>query len=130
MLYDYRCGLCRSDTEAANRWQERHSNAPACCGQPMTLIIKTAPMGFVQGEMRYICPVTNAGVTNHRQRREIMARENLVDANDIMPNREKRKAMKAKKDARMAEIKAEEAKVAPEVASIFKQEQQRFLNSL
>jgi hypothetical protein len=52
----------------------------------MEIIIKKAPMGFVDREVNYICPVTNQQVTSRRKRNDIMARNNLVDANDLTPS--------------------------------------------
>lgn len=45
----------------------------------------SAPIVHVPANLHYICPVTGEGVTNERQRRNIMAREGLVDANDFTP---------------------------------------------
>lgn len=42
-----------------------------------------AAHGHVQMECRYRCPVTREGVTSWKQRREIFARKNLMDASDI-----------------------------------------------
>lgn len=85
MLYDYLCRSCGHETEAINKIDERRTNAPVCCGEGMDIIIKKAPLGFVEREVRYRCPVTGQGVTSMRQRKDIMAREGLVDANDFEP---------------------------------------------
>ena len=130
MLYDYKCSTCGRETEAINRIEERHSHAPVCCETSMKLVITKAPYGWVDREVRYVCPVTNKGVTNRRQRNEIMARENLVDANDVFPTREKRLEAKAKEQQKIAAIRAEEAKASKEVAGIFAEEQKRFMDSL
>lgn len=46
--------------------------------------IKLSPnIGYVQGDCHYTCPVTRQQVTTNRQRRNIMARHNLIDANDF-----------------------------------------------
>ena len=82
MIYDYRCNTCRSETEAVNKIDERNSNAPLCCGERMEIIIKVAPMGYVDRVIHYICPVSNERVTSKRQRRNIMAREGLVSAHE------------------------------------------------
>ena len=81
-MYDYRCKTCRAETEAVNRIDERNSNAPICCGERMEIIIKKAPMGYVDRVIHYICPVTNERVTTKRQRHNIMAREGLVSAHE------------------------------------------------
>lgn len=51
-------------------------------------------MGFVQGECRFRCVVTGKEVTTHKQRNEIMKRNNLVDANDFPPEAAHAKAKK------------------------------------
>lgn len=85
MIYDYQCRSCGGRRlNVYNRILERRTNAPECCGGRMDIIITAAPMGFVDREIHYRCPVTNEGVTTRRQRNNIMAREGLVDANDIV----------------------------------------------
>ena len=85
MLYDYRCKHCGTERDDVyNSIDTRHTNAPVCCYAPMEIVIKTAPYGFVDRDIRYRCPVTNEGVTSRKQRNEIMARESLIDANDIV----------------------------------------------
>ena len=84
MIYDYRCNTCRSETEAVNRIDERNTNAPLCCGERMEIIIKKAPMGYVDRVINYRCPVTNEFVTTKRQRHNIMAREGLVSAHEVI----------------------------------------------
>lgn len=73
-----------------------------CCDDRMDIVIKSAPYGFVEREVFYKCPVTNQGVTSRRQRNEIMAREGLIDANDLV----NKKTIKAriKKHEKMREI--------------------------
>ncbi len=84
MLYDYHCKQCGNETEAVNRIDERRTNAPICCDARMSIVIKAAPQAFVQRPCEYICPVTGKEVTTWRQRRNIMAEEGLVDANDLV----------------------------------------------
>lgn len=62
----------------------------------MGMIIKQAPMGFVDREINYKCPVTNQPVTSRKARNEIMARNNLIDANDLGSSHGQRRAAKAK----------------------------------
>lgn len=97
MLYDYLCRKCGHETEAFNSIAQRHTHAPQCCGEGMDIIIKQAPYGFVDREVFYKCPVTNQGVTSRRQRNEIMAREGLMDANDLV-NHKTIEARKKKHD--------------------------------
>ena len=111
MLYDYRCRKCGHETEAINSIAQRHTNAPSHCGEPMELIIfKNAPMGFVDRDIHYRCPVTNEGVTTRKQRNEIMARNGLIDANDLVNS--KTIQARIKKHDKMREVA--EAHRAPE----------------
>lgn len=45
----------------------------------------TPVMGYVQRDCHYMCPVTRKPVTSNAQRREIMAANGLMDANDFKP---------------------------------------------
>jgi len=99
MLYDYKCSVCGNMTEKANKIADRHSNAPECCGQAMSIAITTAPYGYVDRPIHYRCPVTNEGVTSKKQRREIMAREGLVSAHDLCRTQEQRQREVAEKKA-------------------------------
>ncbi len=78
-LYDYRCPACGEEAELYRTLSD-HATAPQHCGQSMVQIHKAAPMGSVQVEARYQCPVTGVAVTSRRQRLEIMKRENLREA--------------------------------------------------
>lgn len=85
MIYDYQCRACGGQRlNVYNRIGEYKTNAPECCGSKMEILITAAPYGFVDREIHYKCPVTNQGVTSRKQRNEIMAREGLVDANDLV----------------------------------------------
>lgn len=50
----------------------------------MQIVILAGPQVHFPAEVYYRCPVTNKGVTSKRQRKEIMARNHLLDANDIV----------------------------------------------
>lgn len=83
-LYTYKCCVTKDhySTIAA-----RH-HGPDCpeCGETMRFVI-VPPMVQVSSFDGYKCPITNEIVTTERQRREIMARHDLVDANDFKPKR-------------------------------------------
>lgn len=127
MLYDYRCKSCLKETEAVNRIAERRTNAPVCCDEKMEIWIKQAPMGFVDREVRYMCPETGIGVTSRNQRNEIMARNNLVDANDLFGSKVERAKEKQAWDKKIAKIKAEDKRAQAELTPMQKQQQDNFL---
>jgi hypothetical protein len=111
MLYEYDCDICGAELEAYRKIDDRHMG-PLCCGQTARLVIRTAPYGFVDNMEEYRCPVTNQGVTTRRQRNEIMAREGLVDANDLLKSDEERDRQQAEYDAKIAKFKKEQQEVA------------------
>lgn len=84
-IYEYHCKTCGSSQDLFNKIDERETNAPFCCDEQTEKAV-TACMVFIPGECHYICPVTDEKVTSYRQRKNIMAREGLVDANDRPPS--------------------------------------------
>lgn len=127
MLYDYQCKSCGTEKEAVSRIADRFTNAPVCCDEKMTLFIKQAPMGYVDREVRYICPVTNSEVTTRRARNEIMARNNLIDANDLGGSFQQREKEKARYKQSLDKPPEDLSK---EMSKIFKQEQDKFLKQM
>ena len=111
MLYDYQCKQCKAETEAINKVDERNTNAPVCCDEPMVIIIKQAPMGYMGRTIDYICPVTNEHVTTKRQRRNIMAENNLKPAHELMQSKEARNAA----EQRSKDLTAQSQNVPKEV---------------
>jgi hypothetical protein len=87
--------------------KDMEKHVPQCCEMPMTRMIYPVA-GYVQGECRYRCPVTLEGVTSWKQRKEIMARKGLIDANDLNTP-----SALAAYEKRMAKVK-EQASVQPE----------------
>ena len=92
MIYEYRCKSCGSEAEAFNKIAERHTNAPICCGERMPIIFKTAPMGYMGRTIDYMCPVTNQHISTKAQRRDVMARNGLAPAHELMQTKEQRAA--------------------------------------
>lgn len=84
MIYTYRCKACGALTDARRTVNDRH-NAPECqsCGgetyQIMTPVRFNSPMGGADNP-GYLCPVTEKFVTSRRERRNIMAEHDLVEA--------------------------------------------------
>ncbi len=80
-LYDFRCDHCGTAREVYRTLSD--DTKPECCDHEMTQIHTSAPYGSVRMEAHYRCPATGQGVTTWKQRREIMARHNLVDVSDM-----------------------------------------------
>lgn len=114
-LYAYKCPACGTDTEDFNRVDDRHTNAPVCqCGTRMAMQI--CPVrGNVQQDAHYVCPATGEKVTSWRQRRNIMAKHDLVDARDINTPEARRKRREAKR-AKLERAKAACPQIADAVA--------------
>jgi putative FmdB family regulatory protein len=92
-LYSYVCPKCGTEQDAFNRVSDRRANAPECCGRKAE--IRIAPViGYVQRDCHYVCPVTDKPVTTNRQRKNIMAEHQLIDANDFSPKKAYQKAKK------------------------------------
>ena len=118
MLYDYQCKTCQAETEAINKIAERNTHAPVCCGQKMVIIVKKAPMGYMGRTIDYICPVTNEHVTSKRQRRNIMAENNLKPAHELMQSKEARDAAEQRSKDLTAQSKAAPQEVKDYVNSL------------
>lgn len=98
--YDFQCDTCGVITEAYLRVSQLENDRPSCCGQMTRQVILRPPMGYVRPDTHYKCPVTNEGVTSQRQRRNIMAKHDLIDANDMTPDFAKRQEEKKWADIR------------------------------
>lgn len=83
-IYEYTCKDCGDRRDQFNRIADRHVNAPQCCGAAMG-IVPQAGLIFVQPNVCAQSPIDGTVLTSHRQRREYMARHNLVDGNDFKP---------------------------------------------
>jgi hypothetical protein len=111
MIYDYKCGQCGAvKLDVFNSISERRTNAPECCDDKMDIAIFTAPYGFVDNMEEYMCPITNVGITTRRQRNEMMAREGVVDANDMLKSRAFRDKQEAAVKAQREMIEAHRPK--------------------
>jgi hypothetical protein len=83
-VYDYRCGSCSKEYHnIKNTVAERREKAPVCCGERAGIIIRPPRDAFMDYFEPYECPVTGVGVATKRQRKDIMARHNLVEGGEI-----------------------------------------------
>lgn len=65
----------------------------------MEIFMSAPPFGYVDRPIRYKCVVSGEGVTSKKQRREIMAREGLVSAHELLRTKEQRQdEVKEKKE--------------------------------
>jgi predicted nucleic acid-binding Zn ribbon protein len=103
-LYAYRCGTCGAEQDAYLPVAEVDTGAPECTGHGTMRQYLTPVMVSVQAECHFICSATDQPVTSHRQRQNIMAEHNLIDARELDYGKRisERKAQKARdlEDAR------------------------------
>jgi putative FmdB family regulatory protein len=97
-IYAYKCPKCGAECDEFNRIDDRHEKSPVCaeCGAKTAMMISPV-RGSVQENCQYVCPQTGQGVTTHRQRRNILAEHNLVDARDINSSAEREKRRQRKR---------------------------------
>ena len=96
MIYDHKCKACGAEAESVNKVADRNTNAPICCGERMPIIIKVAPMGYMGRTIDYVCPVTNQHISTKAQRRDVMARNGLAPAHELMQTKAQRDAAEQK----------------------------------
>jgi len=108
MLYEYRCDQCGNELEAIRKIDDRHLG-PVCptCGETATLVIRTAPHGYVDNMKEYVCPVTKEPITTRRQRNYSMEKNDLADANDYKQSWQDRAEKKRRKQEEMRRLQAE-----------------------
>lgn len=108
--YSYECRDCGAEQEVFCKISEMDDRVPRCCEAPMQRNIHPVA-GYVQMPCSYVCPVTRQGVTSWKQRKEIMARKGLIDANDMNTPSELRKYEKRMADSKkLADTTPEEVR--------------------
>jgi predicted nucleic acid-binding Zn ribbon protein len=99
-LYAYRCPTCQAEQDAYLPVAEHETGAPVCEGHGQMRQYLTPVMVSVQPECHFICSATEGDVqvTSHRQRANIMAEHNLIDARELDYPKQiaERKARKAR----------------------------------
>lgn len=83
-IYDYRCSECGTEYHNIRApISERNNDAPECCGERTKIILRPTRHVHVYHFEGYDCPVTEVPVTSQGQRKDIMAKHDLVDKADI-----------------------------------------------
>lgn len=80
-VYQYRCEECSSEKEAFRRMADR-KDGPQCCGKTMKQVILPAHIQPVLGGgsfQGYQCPVSDKYITSRKERREVMAKHDLIE---------------------------------------------------
>ena len=101
-IYDFRCGECGTiKTNVVLPITHRNSELPRCCDEAMNYHISSVPMVMwndPQIEPFRFSAVKGAPiVSSMRERRELMKRHDLVDANDLqMPTMQQQMSDHAK----------------------------------
>ena len=95
-LYEYQCQNTGKIISRHRRIQDRKLPCQCECGSSAVLGIFSAPMGHVQPEAHYVCPATGQQVTSWRQRRNLFAQHDLMDANEVDQAHAKKARLKKK----------------------------------
>ncbi len=83
-IYTYQCDKCKASKDDYRMVDERH-NGPECCGGTMSLKIRPVQVAPVLGGgdfQGYMCPGTDKWITSRRERRNVMAKHDLVETGD------------------------------------------------
>ena len=75
--YESRCHKCNKEYDYI-RPVSKYLDTPVCCGVPTVKEMRSTPLGYMQGDLDYKCPVTDQIVTNHRQRKNIEAEHEIT----------------------------------------------------
>ena len=105
-IYSYRCDHCSTDFDLFQTMAETSPQTKCECGQTAKKVYH-APMAFIETECpAHKAPITGEMITTNAQRREFMARNNLIDANDFTPDylfkEQKERRQKLNKEAAKA----------------------------
>jgi putative FmdB family regulatory protein len=85
-IYSYKCSATGEEFDRFERMTDTGKSVTCQCGANAPKVYH-APMAFVESDCPpHIAPKTGEKITTNRQRREYMARENMVDANDFKPD--------------------------------------------
>lgn len=77
-IYEYECPICGLITEQFNTIEDRHRNAPECCGITSKLIISKPANPYVSG-YPYYDPILETEVTDPMHRKRLMKKYNLEE---------------------------------------------------
>jgi putative FmdB family regulatory protein len=96
-MYDYQCKECLSITTRYRKMDERN-NPLRCsnCQGDMKMAILSAPFATVQPEAHYLCPATGKEVTSWRQRKNLFAKHDLVEADPDRQQENMQKGLRRK----------------------------------
>ena len=76
--YESQCQECGKDFDYYAAFKDYNTAMPECCGVQSKKVIRTTPIGYMQGDLAYKCPVTDKIVTNQRQRANIEAEHEIT----------------------------------------------------
>lgn len=99
MIYESKCNKCNKEYEYYALVKDYNTAMPMCCGVQTTKQIFSPPIGYMQGDLAYRCPVSDQIVTNQRQRKNIEAQHEItVIEKGMFKDRPKEKAPELPKD--------------------------------
>ena len=76
--YESQCRKCNKTFDYYATFSTCTTAMPECCGEQTKKMIFSTPVGYMQGDLAYKCPVTDKVVTNWRQRKNIEAEHEIT----------------------------------------------------
>lgn len=105
-MYSYKCSATGAVFDRFESMKETGTKVECNCGA-IAKKVYHAPMAWVETDCPpHIAPRTGEKITTNKQRREFMAREGLMDANDFTPEfmRKRDKERRRKREAQAAKL--------------------------
>lgn len=82
-VYAYRCETCERNQDSYNRIDERHTNAPVCCDQPMGIRLTPA---YIRPDIEpYESIIDGSEITGRAAHREHLKETGCVELGDEKP---------------------------------------------
>jgi hypothetical protein len=108
-MYSYKCSASGAVFDRFESMKETGRETVCRCGASAPKFYQNPPMGHVESDCPpHIAPGTGEQITSNRQRREFMARNGLMDANDFTPEYQARKAKERREKVEREAAKAYE----------------------
>lgn len=76
--YESKCETCDKEHEYFATFSEYNTAMPMCCGKQTKKVILSTCAGYMQGDLDYLCPITEKRVTSYRQRKNIEAEHEVT----------------------------------------------------
>ncbi len=130
MIFDFKCGACNTvKADVVLPFNHAAEDHPGCCGEPMKKHFTSFPMvTWTDGDLpdgAFKPDRSGTVISTRKERREYMARHDLVDANELGPpptNEEQR--------ATVEELEKSVAAITPNAQQEYELQQSGILEEL